>query len=432
MAAQKPREIAVAILKRHLHGREFLEDLLEQELTGKPVSPQDRRLIQELTFGVVRWQATLDWLVAQKTQARTQKPLLQVLLRLGLYQIFWLDRIPDHAAVNETVEMAKEMGFGSQSGFVNAVLRGCLREHDQTIEKLKQLKVNDPAIGYSHPAWLCERWEKRWGVEMRLKLLEWNNTPPPTFARVNALKTDVETLGALWEKEEVRFVPGLFDWAGSNLVFKLESHPPLSQLNSFREGLFYVQDPSTLLAVRMLDPKPGEAILDMCAAPGGKTTFIGQLIENRGLIMAQDPHIVRRQMVKQNCDRLGVTCVRLSASSEGTHPELSTQYDRVLVDAPCSNTGVMRRRVDLRWRIQPPEIERLATVQLDLLENAANETKSCGVLVYSTCSLEPEENEQVVEKFSATHKDFVLEQQRMLTPFQDGVDGAFVAKWRKQ
>src|SRR5215216_3319100 len=131
MAAQKPREIAVAVLKRRLNEREFIEELLEQELTGRPVSPQDRRLIQELAFGVVRWQATLDWLIGQKTQGRTQKPLLQILLRLGLYQLFWLDRIPDHAAVNEAVEMAKELGFGAQSGFVNAVLRGYLRERDQ-------------------------------------------------------------------------------------------------------------------------------------------------------------------------------------------------------------------------------------------------------------------------------------------------------------
>ena len=452
MAAQKPREIAVHILKRHgegfrtrgpnlndedgvrpVHGSAptFIEHLLEEELAQQPVSAADRRLIQELTFGVIRWQATLDWLISQKTAGRTQTRLLQILLRLGLYQMFWLDKIPDYAAVNETIELARTLGLGPKSGFINAVLRGYLREREPTEKKLEQLKLDDPPLGLSHPAWLCERWDTRWGREQMRQLLEWNNIPPPTFARVNTLKTDVEQLAAIWEKEEVRFVPGRFDWIPSDLVFKLESHPPLARLKSFQDGFFYVQDPSTLLAVTMLDPKGGEAILDLCAAPGGKTTYIAQRLANRGLVVAQDPHIMRRQMVKQNCERLGVTCVRLSAPTDDITPGLSMPYDRVLVDAPCSNTGVMRRRVDLRWRIRATEIKRLAAAQLDLMQSAAQQLKPGGVLLYSTCSLEPEENEQVVEKFRAAHEGFSLEEERTLLPFREGVDGAYVARLRR-
>ncbi|HMC29015.1 MAG TPA: 16S rRNA (cytosine(967)-C(5))-methyltransferase RsmB [Verrucomicrobiae bacterium] len=431
MSGQKPREIAVRILKRHAEGQQFIEEILEEEFAGAHLQPADRRLVQELAFGVVRWQATLDWLIAERTKGRTQKTVLQILLRLGLYQMFWLDRIPDHAAVHETVQMAKETGFGPQSGFINAVLRGYLRERETIEKRLQLLKHENPSLGFSHPPWLCERWEKRWGAEVLQKLLEWNNTPPITFARANTLRTTVENLAAVWEKEGVRFVPRQFDWVTGDLVFELRSHPPLVEMPSFQQGLFYVQDPSTLLAVTFMAPQPGEAILDLCSAPGGKTTFIAQLMNDRGLIMAQDPHMLRRKMVEENCQRLGVTSVRIAAPAEGVNPQLSTPYDRVLVDAPCSNTGVLRRRVDLRWRIQEAEIQRLARRQLDLLESAAKEVRPGGILVYSTCSVEPEENEHVVAKFVEAHKHFALEEERMLLPFNDGVDGAYVARLRR-
>jgi 16S rRNA (cytosine967-C5)-methyltransferase len=187
VSGQKPRQIAVRVLQQRHAGGKFIEDLLEKALAGAKLSPADRGLCQEITYGVVRWQATLDWLIARKTNGREQKPALQNLLRLGLYQIFWLDRIPDHAAVNETVELAKQSGFGSQAGFVNAVLRGYLRETDATKKLLGELKTTQPALGWSHPEWLVARWQKRWGIEKIASLLEWNNTPPKTFARVNTV-----------------------------------------------------------------------------------------------------------------------------------------------------------------------------------------------------------------------------------------------------
>ena len=399
-------------------------------VTSCALTPPDRRLVQELAYGVVRWQGTLDWLIQARTEGRTQKPLLQILLRLGLYQLFWLDRIPDHAAVNETVEMARQLGFGPQAGFVNAVLRGYLRERLATEQRIEDLKKEDPALGFSHPGWLCQRWRKQWHARTLEKLLQWNNTPPLTYARANTLRTTPEELAASWEKETVRFIPRQYDWAPRDIVFELENHPPLVEMPSFQQGLFYVQDPSTLMAVTMMDPQPGEAILDLCAAPGGKTTFAAQLMNNRGLIMAQDSHMLRRKLVQQNCERLGVTCARLSAPAEGVNPDLSTPYDRILVDAPCSNTGVLRRRVDLRWRIQEKEIGRLVRAQRNLLEAAARQLKRGGTLIYSTCSLEPEENESLIAGFIAQRSDFRLEESRWLLPFRDGVDGAYVARLR--
>ncbi|MEK7782040.1 MAG: RsmB/NOP family class I SAM-dependent RNA methyltransferase, partial [Verrucomicrobiota bacterium] len=207
-------------------------------------------------------------------------------------------------------------------------------------------------------------------------------------------------------------------------------HPPLTTLESFRQGWFYIQDPSTLLAVRELDPQPGETILDLCAAPGGKATFIAQLMNNEGRIVAHDNVPDRLKLVEENCTRLGVSCVELA--SPATFNLQPSTFNRVLVDAPCSNTGVLRRRVDLRWRIQPDEITRLRTTQLDLLQKAAARLKPGGTLVYSTCSLEPEENTELVKEFLTTQPGFQRELEHQLLPFVDAVDGAYVAKLTKQ
>jgi 16S rRNA (cytosine967-C5)-methyltransferase len=252
---------------------------------------------------------------------------------------------------------------------------------------------------------------------------------------------DAGDLLARWRDENVEYDFVRRDWLEENLVFELKSHPPLNSLASFRDGWFYIQDPGTLLAVCMLGPQPGETILDFCAAPGGKTTFIAQLMNNQGRIVAQDVSEERLKWIRENCTRLGVTCVEVlerrsptrpvgvqaSACAPNTLKRELQQFDRVLVDAPCSNTGVMRRRVDLRWRTQPEEIERLRAAQLDLLRQAATQLKPGGILVYSTCSLEPEENSEVVKQFLSGHADFKLESERELLPFVDQVDGAFVA-----
>ena len=424
---QKPREIAARVLLQRARGLGFVEDLLERALAARGGLAADRALAQELVFGVVRWERTLDWLIARKTGGRTQKPGLQILLRLGLYQMFWLSRIPDHAAVNESVELARQLGFGPQSGFVNAVLRGYLRERDATEAALRQLKETDPALGRSHPEWLCQRWEQRLGRARLLQLLDWNNAPAITYARVNGLKTDANGLREQWQREKVeaRLVP--CPWAGDTLVFELQSFPALNQLRSFLEGKFYVQDPSTLLAVTELDPAPGETILDYCAAPGGKTTFIAERMKNQGRLIAHDTSPARLERVVENCRRLGVANVETALPADVGARLGNGLCDRLLVDAPCSNTGVMRRRIDLRWRIRPEEIERLRATQLKLLEEAVARLKPGGTLVYSTCSLEPEENHGVISEFLGRHSFMHLRRERSLTPWEHNADGAYVA-----
>jgi len=448
LSDQNPRQIAARILSQRLTSGEFTENLLETALATTRLSPADRGLCHELVCGVVRWQATLDCLIARKTDpARQQRPALRNLLRLGLYQIFWLDRIPPHAAVHETVELAKYSGYSSQAGFINAVLRAYLREAAEIRKILSDMKLSQPALGWSHPEWLVEKWRQQFGEEATRQLLAWNNTPPPTYARVNALKFSsplppvpgaipgvtpkpAPVLGnagdllTRWREENVEYDFLTRDWTGENLVFELKSHPPLARLGSFRDGWFYVQDPSTLLAPIVLDAQPGETVLDLCAAPGGKTTFLAQLMRNRGRIVASDLDLTRLKLIRDNCARLGVKIAE-PRLVDAAQPEV---FDRILVDAPCSNTGVMRRRVDLRWRIQAAEIARLRATQIELLGQAAARLAPGGVIVYSTCSLEPEENGEVVKQFLASHAQFELETERQLRPFADGVDGAYVAR----
>jgi 16S rRNA (cytosine967-C5)-methyltransferase len=441
VSREKPREIALLVLQLR-QGGQFVEHVLESRLDQSRLDLRDRNLCQELVYGTVRWKATLDWLIGRKTEGRTQNPMLQNLLRLGLYQIFWLERIPNHAAVNETVELAKQSGFRSQSGFVNAVLRDYLRELEPTRKLLVELKTQQPALGYSHPEWLVERWEKRWGRDSVQRLLAWNNTPSTAFARVNTLKIEAGKLLSRWRDEGVEydFVRG--DWLEENLVFRLKSHPRLQELTSFTNGWFYVQDPSTLLAVSDLGPEPGEHVLDLCAAPGGKLTFIAQLMQNCGSIVAHDLSPERLKLVQDNCRRLGVTCLEASWASKESLPKAVTpspspgfsapRFEKILVDAPCTNTGVMRRRVDLRWRVRPEEIERLRLAQMDLLRQVVPLLKPGGTLVYSTCSLESEENELVVQQFLGERPEFELVSARQLLPFVEEVDGAYVAKLRRK
>lgn len=423
MQSRKPREIAYrALLAREL-GRGFIEDLLEAELAGTRLAAADRHLAQELAFGVVRWQAPLDWLIEQKAEGRRQRPEVQVLLRLGLYQLFWLDRVPDHAAVFETVALAPP----GPARFINALLRAYTREREAARAALEELKRTDPAWGWSHPAWLVERWTARWGEAETRRLLEWNNLPARTFARVNTLVADPAKLLERWRAEDVDYDFRRYDWTPENLVFELRAHPPLHRLETFQKGWFYVQDPSTLLAPHLLDPQPGERILDLCAAPGGKTTRLAQMVENDLRLVAVEPSASRRRRLVENCKRLCAECTAVASLAEAPFRE----FDRILVDAPCSNTGVIRRRLDLRWRLRPEEITRLGRIQRELLEQAAAVLRPGGRLVYSTCSLEPEENRGQMESFLAAHPEFTLTTERELFPPQSQTDGAYVAVLEK-
>ena len=434
MQLEKPRQFASRILLRHLQGGEFIEDIFEEVIAGAGLKPVDRSLVQEITYGCVRWQATLDHFMDKLTNGRTQVPPMRVLLRMGIYQSLMLDRVPGHALVNEAVDLARIIGLEPHTGFVNAVLRTCERDREALLKEWQALKESQPAIGWSHPKWLVQRWEQRMPAAEVRALLEWNNQPPPVYARLNPLRMLPEQTIETWRTNDINYAFRKYDWAPENLVFELSSLPPLAKLVSFQKGAFYIQDPSTLLAVQILDPQPGERILDLCAAPGGKTTYIAQVIDDDGEVFASDRDPERLKLVTENCKRMHITSVSTSTADEldnyrrnGGEP-----FDRVLVDAPCSNTGVIRRRVDLRWRLKPEEFARLHKVQLELLHRATSLLKPGGVLVYSTCSLEPEENEQLITAFLEDYPLFDRETERALSPLRDKVDGAYVIRLRRK
>ena len=382
------REVAFELLLAWSRSRRLADELLDER------KPTERALVQELFYGCIRQKLALEFLISRFT-GKPPRRSVATILELGLYQILFM-RVPAHAAVHETVELAKKHATPAEAKFVNAVLRRA---------EPAALQQADPWVRLSHPRWLWERHGDAW--------CEWNNSPPPVYVR-----GDKPWPGVL---EPTTFHP---------LCYRVID--PQTFFGS--PGQYYVQDPSTLIAVDVLDPQPGESVLDLCAAPGGKTTYIAQKMQNRGKIIAADSSNVRLGRVTENCRRLGASIVATLAC-EGTRLERclrGTRFDRVLLDAPCSNTGVLRRRVDLRWRIKPEEISRLAALQSKLLAVAGELTKPGGVLVYSTCSLEPEENERVVEQFLGGHPEFTLEATRSSVPPRDGMDGAFVARFPKR
>jgi len=361
-------------------------------------------LVQEVFYGCIRQQLALHFMIRAERKPRRA---VETILEVGLYQLSFM-RVPAHAAVHETVELAKTHVSPAEAKFVNAALRNP-----------RSLEEAEPWVRLSHPRWLWERHGDAW--------CEWNNRTPSIYLRRNTL------VGADFIRDSGR---SRLKIAPTNYesCFELLNPNALFDSEEWKRGEFYVQDPSTLIAVDVLDPQPGESVLDMCAAPGGKTTYIAQKMQNRGRIIAADSSNARLGLVAENCKRLGVRIVATLAC-EGTRLDRclrGEQFDRVLVDAPCSNTGVMQRRPDLRWRIEEKEIARLAALQLKLLGKAAEFTKPGGVLVYSTCSQEPEENERVVERFLGGRPEFTLEATRSSCPPRDEVDGAFVARLGKR
>ena len=411
---------------RSQQSQRTVEPILAREFRSATLSPADSGLCRELVSGCVRWRRLLDWLIERSTEGRKQKPAVREILRLGLYQIFFLNRIPEHAIVDESVRLAKAEKCLGQAGFINAMMRRFLREREQITRDIADFQEARPALGQSHPDWLFEQWEQRWGREKTIRLMEWNNQPAPTCARVNRLLTDPERLAKRWEDEGVEASPIDCDWAATGDLFRLRKHPPLDSLGSFRDGLFYVQDPSTLLSVSLLDPQPGQAVLDLCAAPGGKTCHIAERMKNEGQLTALDTRESRLKLLRENCDRMRVTCATLGQADATATGE--AKFDRVLVDVPCTNTGVIRRRLDLRWRLSPGQAKLLADEQLKLLGQAATHAKPDGHLVYSTCSIEPEENEQLVARFLEALPDWQLAAERSLHPVEDHTDGAYAAR----
>jgi 16S rRNA (cytosine967-C5)-methyltransferase len=342
---------------------------------------------------------------------------VRALLRLGLYQIFFT-RVPEHASVYETVALAR----GPARGVVNAVLRRALREKNRMEQALAD---QPPAVRLSLPDFLWERWVARWGAGDAEHLCAGNNAASSIFFRVNTL---VRSLAEMLED------PLAVEYGAS----RYPEHPAVLQVEKvpqhwLEKGFGYVQDPSTLLAPDLLDPQPGETVLDACAAPGGKTTYLAQKMRDEGRILACDIYESRLERLRKNCERMGLQSVEVLKNDsllEPGHDAFGERipFDRILLDVPCSNTGVLRRRVDVRWRLSEEDFIRMPVIQFAFVQRAYPLLKRGGALVYSTCSIEAEENEAVIERVLLAFPDLRLEEMKTVLPRAGGSDGAFAAR----
>ena len=450
------RRTALLSLSEWESGDRNIDVVLEHRLVGANLDARDTALAQNLTYGVLRWKGRLDWVLDQyvKGGLRSLPVPIRNSLRLGLYQIDYLDRIPPRAAVNESVELAKQFGHRGTAGLVNAVLRNILTSIRPDYPDMQTDPVGHVSVVYSHPKILVERWIARYGVEMTIVFCEYNNEVPRLVARANGLTATPPALARALKTEGRETRPGRY----FDECLEILTGGDVSGLNCFTTGMMQIQDESTLLAVRLLDPRPGEDIIDMCAAPGGKTTYIAERMLGEGTIKAFDISEPRAGKLISNIERLSIgncSVIREDAIAGADGPA-----DGVLVDAPCTGTGTLGRRVDSRWkfdlqarervrsdveelrRMHPRQIfARQVGRQLRLLLKAATLVDEGGRIVYSTCSMEPEENEQVIARFLEKRPDFALEDALNFVPpmFVDGgfvrvlpqkhaIDGAFAAR----
>ncbi len=401
-----PRGTAVKILNRVERTDAYFDKLLDAELRAKELNDNDKALLAEVVHGVMRWQGRLDWVLNGFFHGNFVKAETNVknALRVSLYQILFLDRVPHHAAVNEAVEFIKKIRGEKPANLVNAVLRNIIRSLDA-------IRYPDPAqelvqylsAYYSHPSWIVKRWLARFEREETEKLLAANNDIPELTLRINRLKIDpVKFLGMLDSHGISYHGSAFFDY-----VIKVPSLAGISQMDLFRMGYFSVHDESAVLPCILLAPQPGERVIDMCAAPGGKTAHCGELMNNQGEIIAVDKYEAKLNLIKNTCDRLGIHNVQYLAADSS---ELTlSPADKVLVDAPCSGLGVLRKKPDIKWKREPEDIPHLVKLQLALLERGAGLVKPGGYLVYSTCTTEPEENSGVVHEFFSKHPEFRLD-----------------------
>ncbi len=410
-----PRQVCIRALLEWEKGKSFSDEILHTLLEKEQFSPMDRGFLMETFFGILRNLSQLDFLISE-LRKESLDAQTRAVIRLGLYQIFHM-RTPPHAAVNETVELG-----GRARGVVNAVLRRALREK----EALERRLTSAPqSVRTSHPDFLIDRWGAQFGPDATDRLCKWNNEPAEVYVRANGLKVTVgELLRSAPDAELAEFHPK------SLRVKRL----PFSWMVG---GLCYVQDPSTLLACDLLSPQPGESVLDACAAPGGKTTYLAELMRNEGRIVACDIYESRVTRLRENLTRLGVTIAEVLQHDAMLEPDADNAslqqgtFDRALVDAPCSNTGVLRRRVDVRWRLTEEDFIRMPGHQFALVRRTAQMLKPGGTLVYSTCSLEAEENDLLVQQISSQVSELRHVESRRSLPFVDRVDGAFAAKFVK-
>ncbi|SCZ76960.1 16S rRNA (cytosine(967)-C(5))-methyltransferase RsmB [Acidaminobacter hydrogenoformans] len=432
-ARQTAVDLLLAIDKRGLLSSDAVNNLTREGA----LSSEDRRLAVRLIYGVLEQKLLLDYLLQQVSRTKLSKidPFIHMVLRTAIYQMMFMDRIPASAVVNEAVKLSKKKGQ-HLSSFVNGVLRNFQRGMGSFDEPVRSENPNGfLSIMYSHPKWLVDRWVSLFGYDFTEALMAANNAEPPLSVRVNRLKASTAEVQKRLEQDGIiSEVSSIFDYA---LIIHSGQDRAIQTWPAFIGGELYVQDLASMMVTEILDPQPGERILDLCAAPGSKTTHMAEKMNNRGEITARDVSDKKLQRIKENSNRLGISIIKPQIwDGLDFDPQSVDAYDRVLLDAPCTGLGIIRRKPEIRYRRQPEDISSLVTLQSQLLENASHYVKKGGIMVYSTCSIDPEENQGVIQNFLSAHPQFKL----VGTPWSDEdgsvrlypnvqrTDGFFIAK----
>ena len=416
------RTCAFRVLQRTFCEGAYADRAFRAEAERAGLDARDRAFAQRLAYGAIQNRRTLDYVImalSARDVGSLDLPVLNA-LRLGIYQVALLDGVPDHAAVDQSVDLAKYHGDGGHR-LVNAVMRRAAREAGDLIAQLTDNSPAEAAVRHSHPEWVVRMWWDALGAAETIALLERDNGPAENAVRANELLVTPEEVAAALADQGVE--SRVADDIPEGLVLDGQFDAHGSQL--FKEGAIMPQSRASMLVARVLEPQPGDRVLDLCAAPGAKATHIAALLGNEGEVVAVEKHRGRANSLGENCERLGATCVTVR---EEDAAEVDGEFDRVLLDPPCSDLGTLQSRPDVRWKKDEEVVGRLSAEQARLLDGAAARVRPGGTLVYSTCTISPEENERQIERYLDRHQDFRSDKQTQLLPHRDGTDGFFIAR----
>lgn len=400
------RELAMNVLTQVEQEGAYSNLLLNTALQKASLEKGDAGLTTELVYGTTSRLNTLDYFLDRFVKKGTAKlqPWVRALLRLSLYQIIYLDRIPEHAVVSEAVNLAKRRGHQGISGMVNGVLRNILRQKEDLVIPDNLPPADRISLRHSHPKWLVERWIKQYGEDTAEAICKANNEPPAVSVRVNTTMISREAMLEEMKANGFEAVPS--ELSSYGIIVKSGGNMALTEW--YRDGMISIQDESSMLVAEVVDPEPGMRVLDCCAAPGGKTAHMGEIMKDEGSIIANDLHSHKQKLIAQQAERLGLDSIK---TVTGNALDLAKSYepasfDRILLDAPCSGLGVIRRKPDLKWVKTPEDIGEIILLQRELLQSVSSLVRPGGVLVYSTCTVEPGENEGTVAAFLAENPNF--------------------------
>jgi 16S rRNA (cytosine967-C5)-methyltransferase len=436
------REVALDVIEAVEKNQSYSNLLLNHTIEKHHISGPDVGLLTEITYGTIQRKMTLDYFLAPFIRKKVD-PWVRQLLRLSLYQMIYLDKVPDRAVLFEAVELAKKRGHKGISGLVNGVLRSVQRNGVPSLAEIAD-PVERISVETSHPFWLVKRWTEQFGLEKTRKMCETNLLAPHQSARVNTVKTTkVELMEKLQTEDiEVKESPIL-----PEAIYSIKGN--LAKTSFYKDGLLTIQDESSMLVSYALELDKGMRVLDACAAPGGKTTHIAEKLQGTGEVFAMDLHPHKVKLIEENARRLGLENITTKAldSRKASDIHESGTFDRILVDAPCSGLGVLRRKPDIKYTKKEEDLNALQTIQLDILSSVAPPLKKDGLLVYSTCTVDENENTGTVEAFLAAHpefeehsltampeavKPFVKNNKLQIFPQDFGGDGFFIACFRKK